>query len=228
MGGEFDSEEVREMAENFNIDVIATPEYSPWSNGLLEIHNRALTEILLEVRHDHQLDWTTAFSWALMAKISLHDVHGYSPFQSVFGRNPNLPSVLIDQPPALEGSTMSEHVRKHINALHASKEAFVKAECSERIRRALRKQIHSSSREFSPGDKKYYKRPDSQKWKGPGTVIGQDGPVVFVRHGGTLVRVQKCRLQSAPLLDSSTDELKDRHATLDRKEDDENELKKDR
>ena len=71
-----------------------------------------------------------------------------------------------------------------------------------RIRRALRKQIHSSPREFSPGDKLYYKRPDSQEWKGPGTVIGQDGPVVFVRHGGTLVRVHKCRLQSAPLLDS--------------------------
>ena len=46
--------------------------------------------------------------------------------------------------------------------------------------------------------------------------------------GGTLVRVHKCRLQSAPLLDSGTDELKDRHATLDRKEDDENELMKDK
>ena len=91
----------------------------------------------------------------------------------------------------------------------------------------MRKQIHSSPREFSPGEKIYYKRPDSQRWKGPGTVIGQDGPAVFVRHGGTLVRVHKCRLQSAPLLDSSTDELKDKHATLDRKEDDENELKKD-
>ena len=88
-------------------------------------------------------------------------------------------------------------------------------------------QIQSSPREFSTGDKIHYKRLDSQKWKGPGTVIGQDGPVVFVRHGGTLARAHKSGLQSAPLLDSSTDELKDRRATLDRKEDDENELKKD-
>ena len=227
LGGEFDNEEVRDMAENFNIDVITTPGYSPWSNGLLERHNQTLTEILLKVRHDHQLDWSTALSWALMAKNSLQNVHGYSLYQLVFGRNPNFPSVLTDQPPALEGTTLSEHVRKHINALHASKEAFVKAECSDRIRRALRKQIHSSPREFASGDKIYYKRPDNKKWRGPGTVIGQDGPVVFVRHGGTLVRVHKCRLQNAPLLESSTDHLKDSLTVPERKEDDENQLKKD-
>jgi len=90
LGGEFDSEEVRDMAENFNIYVITTTGYSPWSDGLLERHNQTITEILLNVRHDHQLDWTTALSWALMAKNSLQDVHGYSPFQLVFGRNSNL------------------------------------------------------------------------------------------------------------------------------------------
>jgi len=78
------------MAENFNIYVITTTGYSPWSDGLLERHNQTITEILLNVRHDHQLDWTTALSWALMAKNSLQDVHGYSPFQLVFGRNSNL------------------------------------------------------------------------------------------------------------------------------------------
>jgi hypothetical protein len=41
----------------------------------------------------------------------------------------------------------------------------------------------------------YYKRPDSKEWKGPGVVIGQDGVVVFVRHGGLCVRVHQCRLQ---------------------------------
>ena len=33
------------MTENFNIDVITSPEYLPWSNGLLERHNQTLTEI---------------------------------------------------------------------------------------------------------------------------------------------------------------------------------------
>jgi len=195
LGGEFNNAEVQDMAENFNMEIITTAGYSPWSNGLLERHNQTLTEILLKIKHDKQLDWETAISWALMAKNSLQNVHGYSPYQLVFGRNPNLPSTLIDRPPALEGTTTSDVVRSHINALHSAKESFVKAECSERIRRALRKQIRPTSEFCEPGDKIYYKRPDSQEWKGPGVVIGQDGPIVFVRHGGMIVRVHKCRLR---------------------------------
>ena len=38
------------------------------------------------------------------------------------------------------------------------------------------------------------KRDDDTKWKGPGTVIGQDGKVVFVRHGSIYVRVHPVRL----------------------------------
>ena len=39
-------------------------------------------------------------SWAVNAKNTLHNLHGYSPNQLVFGRNPNLPSLLNDQLPA--------------------------------------------------------------------------------------------------------------------------------
>lgn len=45
------------------------------------------------------------------------------------------------------------------------------------------------------GDKVYYKRMDCPEWKGPGIVIGQDGEVVFVRHGGTCIRVHHLRLR---------------------------------
>ena len=34
----------------------------------------------------------------------------------------------------------------------------------------------------------------SNKWKGPGIVIGQDGKAVFVRHGSVYVRVSSNRL----------------------------------
>ncbi len=36
---------------------------------------------------------------------------------------------------------------------------------------------------------------DCPEWKGPGAVIGQDGAVVFVTHGGTCARVHYCRLK---------------------------------
>ena len=43
----------------------------------------------------------------------------------------------------------------------------------------------------------YYKRKDDIKWKGPGKVIGQDGPVVFIRHRGFYIKVHCCRVEIA-------------------------------
>ena len=40
----------------------------------------------------------------------------------------------------------------------------------------------------------YYKRNDSSKWKGPGTVLGQEGQQILVKHGRVYVRVHPCRL----------------------------------
>lgn len=130
-----------------------------------------------------------------MAKNSLHNVHGYSPYQPVFGQNLNMPSVLTDKPPALESHTMNTWMAQHITTLHAARRAFTEAECSERIKRALRKQLRTNDDRYETGDKVYYKRADCPQWKGPGVVIGQDGVVVFVRHGGTYVRVHHTRLR---------------------------------
>ena len=193
-GGEFNNTEVHDMAENFSIEIKTTAAYSPWSNGLMERHNETLTEILHKVKADKHCDWETALYWALMAKNSLNNVHGYSSYQLVYGRNPNVPGVLTDKLPALEGTTFSDVVAKHIEALHSARTAFTQTECSERIRRALRKQVRPSGIQYKTGDKVYYKRNESKEWKGPGVVIGQDGPVIFVRHGGMLVRVHQCRL----------------------------------
>lgn len=136
-GGEFNNEEIREMAEKFNIEMKTTAAYSPWSNGLLERHNMTLTEILLKVKRENGCGWQTALDWALMAKNSMINVHGYSSHQLVFGHSPNLPSILVDKLPALEGISMSTRVGQHLAALHASRRAFTEVECSERIRRAL-------------------------------------------------------------------------------------------
>ena len=63
-------------------------------------------------RVEYKLDWEASLGWAISAKNSLQSVHGFSPFQLVFGRNPNLPNILEDKPPALEGTTSSEIVAK--------------------------------------------------------------------------------------------------------------------
>ena len=149
-------------------------------------------EKILEDQPNLNLD--VALVWAVNAKNSLSMVYGWSPYQLVYGSNPNLPGVLTDKPPALENTTISEKFARHLNALHSSRRAFVKAESSERIRRALRHKIRASGEYYQHGDRVYYKRDDDHRWKGPGIVIGQDGKVVFVRHGSIYVRVPPCRL----------------------------------
>ncbi|PIK39346.1 hypothetical protein BSL78_23810 [Apostichopus japonicus] len=81
-----------------------------------------------------------------------------------------------------------------VNAKNSLQMVIIQAEASEKIRRALRHKIRSSGEVYQPGDKVFYKRDGSTKWRGPGKVLGQDGKVVFVRHGSVYVRVHPCRL----------------------------------
>ncbi|XP_062409954.1 uncharacterized protein LOC134100639 [Sardina pilchardus] len=210
-GGEFNNEEMRDMAEKFNIELKTTAAYSPWSNGLLERHNQTLTEILLKIKKDNGCSWGMALDWALMAKNSMHNVHGYSPYQLVFGQNPNMPAVLINKPPALE-TTQNNYLAQHITTLHAARQAFTEAECSERIQRALRKQLRANDDRYETGDKVYYKRADCTEWKGPGVVIGQDGVVIFVRHGGTYVRVHHSRLRKVDTQETVLEDMETQQA----------------
>ena len=129
------------FCENMNIEVITTAAYAPFSNGLLEKHNHVLTNILLKVKHEKKCNWETSLKWALNAKNTLINVHGLSAYQLVFGRNPNLPTNYINQLPAFEGTTASKTVRENVSALYAARKAFMDGECSERIRRALNKQL---------------------------------------------------------------------------------------
>ena len=135
-----------------------------------------------------------ALSWAINAKNCLQMWNGFSSYQLVFGQNPNLPNVMVDQLPALEGTTTSEIVASHINALHSARRAYIEAESSERVQKALKHKVRANAAKFSTGDKVFYKRDGNNKWKGPGKVIGQDGKVVFVRHGNIYVRVSTSRL----------------------------------
>ena len=197
-GGEFISDEFYELCEMFNIKVSTSPAYSPWSNGLCERHIQTLSNMVLKIKEDvSHCDWATALSWAICAKNSLMNSNGYSPAQLVFGRNVNFPSVLTNKHPALEDAEKctSRSVGLHISALHAARQSYICAENSDKIKRALRKQTRPSGTLYERGDNVYYKRDNSPRWCGPARVLGQDGPLVFLRHGTRYIRAHICRTQ---------------------------------
>ena len=71
----------------------------------------------------------------------------------MFRRNPNIPSTLTDNPPALEGTKINHSYAKHIHATHSARSVFIEAECSEKVRRALRAKLRTQSICFKHGDK---------------------------------------------------------------------------
>ena len=193
-GGEFNNEGFRNMCEKFNISLKTTAAESPWSNGLCERHNAVLNEVFLKTIEETKSQPGVALCWAVHAKNSLANVHGFSPYQIAIGYTPQLPGVLNNTLPALEDGNVSQFLADNLCNMSAARKAFIQSESSERIRRALRHNIRPSSmNKFFTGDTVYYKRNDSKKWKGPGKVIGYDSQQILIKHGSVYVRVHPCR-----------------------------------
>ena len=101
---------------------------------------------------------------------------------------------MTDQLPALEAVSSSVLIASNLNAIHAAHRAFIDCESSEKLRRALKDPISSIGQRCSNADIVYYKRNESERWMGPGTVIGSEAKQVIVKHGGFCVKVHPCRL----------------------------------
>ena len=194
-GGEFCNQDFLNLCEAFNITVKTTSAESPWSNGLVERHNLTIAEMLDKVIEDTGCDIHIALAWCVNAKNSLQNVHGFSPYQLAIGTNPKLPSSLHDRPPALTHESANKVIKNNLDALHKAREAFIQAENSDRIKRALNHNTRTSSNHnYITGDSVYYKRANDRRWRGPGKVLGRDGQQILVKHGATYLRVHQCRL----------------------------------
>ena len=189
-GGEFNNKVYSEAAEKLGVEITMPPAHSPFSNGIVERHNKILYETMMKTMEDTKCKPSLALSWACSAKNALQNQDGFSPNILVFGRNVNVPSVLDEELPALTGNTSSDVVRKNLQALHSARENYVKAENSNRIRRALSHKTRTYGDEiYQSGDKVYFRRGNEKNWKGPANVLGFDGYTVLLKQGGS---VYKC------------------------------------
>ena len=195
-GGEFQGEKWESLCETFNISHKTTAAESPFSNGICERHNLLIAEMTEKIMEDVGCTLNVALMWAIHAKNSLINIHGFSPYQLVFGRNPNSPGNSHNKLPALTSETASQVVASHLNSLRAARHAYIKAESSNRVARALRGKVYEGThRRFCVGDSVYYKRLNKKVWQGPGKVIAQDRNHVLVKsNAGRLVKVHPCKL----------------------------------
>ena len=212
-GGEFNNNEFRSMAENFNMGVMCTAAESPWSNGVCERLNAVLKDNVLKILEENKCSIETALAWAVSARNTLHNNNGFSPNQLVFSFNPSLPNIADDKIPALENVTSSQVVANNILALRRSKEEFIKSDANERIRRALSRNVsNTNEKNVEIGNYVYYKRDSEDKWRGPARIIGKDGKVNILRHGGQIVRAHICRIQDVrgiPVTEEDNEKVKE-------------------
>ncbi|XP_037793904.1 uncharacterized protein LOC119589356 [Penaeus monodon] len=208
------------MCENMNIQVMHTAAYSPFCNGLCERNHAIIDEMVVKIMAEQpKLSLKVALAWAVHAKNCLQMTGGFSPYQLVYGRNPKLPCTMSDELPALEGTTSSEMVAKHINASHSARKAFIAAETSERIQRALRHKVRTTGRVLRSGNQVYFKREEQKEWKGPATVISQDGKTVILKYGSNIVRAHETNIQEIPYRNTDNNNIENENCSKTKEED---------
>ena len=78
------------------------------------------------------------------------------------------------------------------SGLYSAKKAFVAAESSEKIKRAIKANVRPCGAVFEIGSKVFYNK--ENKLHGPANVLGQDGLVVFLRHAGSFLRIHSTKI----------------------------------
>ena len=129
-----------------------------------------------------------------MQKNTLYNYSGFSPVQIVTGQNPNYPGVSYNLLPANEEANVSKDIQVHLNAMYLSRQAYLEAENSERVKRALKRPLRDINQDFNIGDSVFYKRPTIERWKGPAKIVGKEGRTFILRHGGQLIKAASCSL----------------------------------
>lgn len=93
-------------------------------------------------------------------------------------------------------SLLLPDIALHIAGLHAARKSFVATESTNKIKLVLEK-ISIPLELHNIGDEVYYQRDNSQAWKGLATILGQDGPVVFIRQGSYYIKSHTCHVQTS-------------------------------
>ena len=145
----------------------------------MDIMKETMLYVTTTIRaQDPNMSASVALTWALMAKNTLQNVSGFSPFQIVFGKSPTLPSVYTAGPLGLEEVVMAKSVADNINAMHLAREAYIASESDKKLKAALRERIYKRGNNVEVGDWIYFKNQD--KWQGPVKVAAKDGKSLYV------------------------------------------------
>ena len=186
-----------------------------WQLGRVEVHGGILKKMLDKMHCDAPIRTSDQFEMALTqacnAKNALGRVKGYSPEQGVLGVARRLPASLMDGQGqgslvlAEGASEESDRFREALDRRCSARKAFVDADNSSSLRRALLRRTRPLRGPCEPGDLVLYwrrkganLRREHGRWHGPASVVVVEGTRnVWLNHSGKLVRAAPEQLRPA-------------------------------
>lgn len=188
-----------------------------WQLGRTERHGgwfgNVLTKLVQEYTPENKDDWDLLVTQAHVKNTMIQN-HGFTPHQFVFGRNPSVPTELLDEPlrvvPATLGLTDAA-IQKAQEIRATARKAIIDLQCDQSLRRALAARPRVTP-DFQAGDlvaywreQKYQGGSKSQKghvlqgghWFGTAVVMGKIGRNYVVAHRKQIFRVAPEQLRAA-------------------------------
>lgn len=199
-GTHFRNEIVEALLEKFQIRHLYSTPYHPQTNGLVERFNRTLCESLAKITEGKE-DWDEFIAPTLFAyRTSKQASTKFTPFYLVYGRNPQMPHMEMDE--VMEGNILTR--------LYQLTETLPTAQGTAQgnILKAQRKQKErfdlklKKPRNFKIGDKvlvydaardKHFTGKLKPKWKGPYFIHDDLG------NGAFKLRTMDGKVLAAPL-----------------------------
>ena len=170
------SEALSDFCNNVGTDLRHTAAESAWQLGKVERHGqwfqRVLQRVLDECKPQSEREYLCCIQQAQSAKNSLLTESGASPYQLVFGRNPRVPTDLLQGAPHVPAVDASEAESAWVRASQvraSARKAVLECHDDRALRAALRARPRVA-RPFRSGDWVYYWR--TQKYIGGTRIEG--------------------------------------------------------
>ena len=215
--GEYINDQWHDFAQKEGIKLSVAAGESHWQIGRAESHGRIVKQMLTAMDIDEPISNFDQFRKSLRhvfaAKNALSNVNGYSPEQALLGKSCAVPASLVGDNEAathsLAESNSPEGIlfRESLRRRECARKAFLTADNSSALRRAVLRRPRKEITQYQSGDWVLYWRKlkgnskgERGRWHGPGQVIATEYPkVVWVSHGGYLVRASPQQLRPASL-----------------------------
>ena len=214
---EYLSEAWNAKMQEEGVELRVTAADSHWQLGRVEAHGATLKDMLTRIDivrpvGDHDM-FRKALVQACTAKNTLSRINGYTPEQAVLGFARKLPASVtsdgdaVSHARALDDGPSSAAFRAALELRTSARKAFISADNSSSLRRALLRRSRPVRHQFERGDLVlYWKRKGGNlrrergAWFGPARVMLVEGRnVVWLVHGHRLIRASPEQLRAASM-----------------------------